>query len=75
MSPGRTYLPAASITRSAGGRSASGPTAAIAPSLIATAASTTSDAVTTRPPRISVSTPRVAAPFGMPRLIDWAPAP
>ena len=47
MSPGSTYLPEASITRSAGGRSDSGPIATIVPPRIATAASTTSDPVTT----------------------------
>src|SRR2546427_4329584 len=55
MSPGRTYLPAASITRAAGGRSDSGPIATIVSPLMATAASKTSEAVTTWPPRTTTS--------------------
>src|SRR4029077_8726729 len=52
----RTYLPWASITRSAGGSSASGPIAAILPPSMAIAASKTSVEVTIRPPRTIVST-------------------
>src|SRR5438132_3237746 len=59
MSPGRTYVPAASITRAAGGRSDSGPIATIVSPLMATAASKTSEAVTTWPPRTTTSTPEV----------------
>src|SRR2546422_1050137 len=55
MSPGRTYLPAASITRAAGGRSDSGPIATIVSPLMAMAASKTSEAVTTWPPRTTRS--------------------
>jgi hypothetical protein len=58
MSPGKTILPVASMTRSAGGSALSGPSATIVPDLMATAASTTSVAVTTRPPRTTMSTPR-----------------
>src|SRR5437879_2081153 len=55
MSPGSTYLPAASMTRAAGGRSDSGPIATILSPLIATADSKTSEPVTTRPPRTRTS--------------------
>src|SRR3989454_7993869 len=56
MSPGSTYFPAASITRAAGGSSDSGPIATIVSPLMATAASKTSEPVTTRPPRTRTST-------------------
>src|SRR5438093_9175724 len=55
MSPGSTYFPAASITRAAGGSSDSGPIATIVSPLMATAASKTSEPVTTRPPRTRTS--------------------
>src|SRR6058998_1098548 len=67
MSPGRTYLPAASITRAAGGRSDSGPIATIVSPLMATAASKTSEAVTTWPPRTTRSTPEVVIVEGAAR--------
>src|SRR5438477_12474150 len=44
------------MTRSAGGKSSSGPMAAILSPLMATAASKTSEAVTILPPRTTVST-------------------
>src|SRR5215471_8330527 len=69
MSPGSTKRPLASMTRSAGGKRFSGPMAAILSPLMATAVSTTSEAVTTLPPRTMVSTR--AAPCG---LIAIAPA-
>ena len=49
-------MPWASITRSAGGSSASGPIAAILSPSMAMAASKTSVEVTIRPPRTIVST-------------------
>src|SRR5438876_7079172 len=55
MSPGSTYLPSASITRAAGGSSDAGPIATIVSPLMATAASKTSEPVTTRPPRTRTS--------------------
>src|SRR3989442_4318553 len=48
------------MTRSAGGRNSSGASATMRPLLIATDASTTSLAVTTRPPLTMRSTPRAA---------------
>src|SRR5215467_496852 len=69
MSPGSTKRPLASMTRSAGGKRFSGPMTAILSPLMATAVSTTSEAVTTLPPRTMVSTR--AAPCG---LIAIAPA-
>src|SRR3989441_1819280 len=60
ISPGKTSLPVASMTRSAGGRNSSGASATMRPLLIATDASTTSLAVTTRPPLTMRSTPRAA---------------
>src|SRR5690348_6027242 len=56
MRPGSTKRPLASMTRSAGGRRFSGPMAAILSPLMATAVSTMSEAVTTLPPRTTVST-------------------
>src|SRR5467141_777128 len=61
ISPGKTSLPVASITRSAGGRNSSGASATMRPFLIATEASTTSLAVTTRPPLTMRSTARALA--------------
>src|SRR5437879_6861160 len=58
ISPGKTSLPVASMTRSAGGRNSSGASATMRPLLIATDASTTSLAVTTRPPLTIRSTAR-----------------
>src|SRR2546425_10822510 len=60
ISPGKTSLPVASMTRSAGGRNSSGASATMRPLLIATDASTTSLAVITRPPLTMRSTPRAA---------------
>src|ERR687887_428229 len=76
MSPGRTYLPAASITRAAGGRCASGPIATIVSPSMATAASKTSEPVTTRPPRTIVSTPVIVTGAARPAQsvggVPWA---
>src|SRR5438552_738391 len=58
ISPGKTSLPVASMTRSAGGRNSTGASATMRPLLIATDASTTSLAVTTRPPLTIRSTAR-----------------
>src|SRR3989441_1857197 len=60
ISPGKTSLPVASMTRSAGGRNSSGASATMRPLLIATDGSTTSLAVPTRPPLTMRSTPRAA---------------
>src|SRR2546430_3211024 len=76
MGPGRTYLPAASITRAAGGRSDSGPIATIVSPLMATAASKTSEEVTTWPPRTTTSTPEVIIAAGAarpPRFVGGVP--
>src|SRR6266849_2116435 len=57
MAPGSTILPAASMTRSAFGNTASAPSATILPPPIAMASvSSTPAGVTTRPPRTMVST-------------------
>src|SRR3989440_3061708 len=61
INPGKTSLPVASITRSAAGRNSSGASATMRPFLIATHASTTSLAVTTRPPLTIRSTARAVA--------------
>src|SRR3989454_1159692 len=73
MSPGSTYLPAASITRAAGGRSDSGPIATIVSPLMATAASKTSEPVTTRPPRTIVSTVIGAGAAGPGHIVGGVP--
>src|SRR5205814_1378699 len=89
INPGKTSLPVASITRSAGGRNSSGASATMRPPLIATDASTTSLAVTTRPPLTMRSTPRALIclrggspprpprppPLGAPRATRDAPRP
>src|SRR5437762_3231054 len=58
MRPGKTSFPVASMTRSAGGSHSSGASATMRPPWIATPASTTSLAVTTRPPFTTRSTAR-----------------
>ena len=58
MRPGSTILPVASMVRSAGGKASSWPRATMRPPWMATEVSSTSVAVTTRPPRTIVSTAR-----------------
>src|SRR5881296_2204645 len=73
MRPGSTYLPAASMTRAAGGRSDSGPIATILSPLIATADSKTSEPVTTRPPRTRTSTVIGASAAGPQHSVGGVP--
>src|SRR5918992_4937956 len=61
IAPGRTYLPVTSMARAAGGSVFSGPSATIFSPRIAMLASSTSVAVTTRPPWTMVSTRVIVA--------------